>query len=145
FLMNGAQLFETAVLVPKWSASPPNSFLFFKDPHGLDLKPFWIVAHSLHEVTFILALWFCWKLDIRNALLLLFLVHMAVRVWTLSYFAPNIINFQAIANGAGVGSDLMQKVKLWRTLNYVRVGLFMVVSIGLIPLCIRMLKLKGHA
>ena len=26
FLMNGAQIFETAVLVPKWTVSPPQSF-----------------------------------------------------------------------------------------------------------------------
>ncbi len=58
FLLNGAQLFETFVLVPKWTDGPPESFVCFCAPHGIDLKTFGIVAHSVHEVTFILALVF---------------------------------------------------------------------------------------
>lgn len=140
FLMNGAQIFETAVLVPKWTAAPPESFHFFKGKYGLDLKTFWIVAHSLHEITFILAIVFCWKLDIRNALLLLFAVHFAVRVWTLAYFAPNVIAFQKIANEESSGADLLRRTTLWRNLNYIRVGIFLAVSLGLIPLCIKLLN-----
>jgi hypothetical protein len=45
FLMNGAQIFETAVIIPKWTASPPESFQMFKGKYGLDLKTFWIVLH----------------------------------------------------------------------------------------------------
>src|SRR5688572_18515074 len=104
FLMNGAQIFETAVIVPKWTADPPHSFQLFQGKYGLDFKWFWIVVHSLHEITFIVAIIFCWKLDpIRNGLLILFAVHFAVRVWTLAYFAPNIIDFQKIANTSGGG------------------------------------------
>lgn len=145
FLMNGAQVFETAVIVPKWTASPPASFQLFKGKYGLDFKVFWIVLHSIHEVTFILAIIFCWKLEIRNWLLVLFAIHFAVRVWTLIYFAPNIIEFQKIANTANTGSALLNKTTLWRQLNYLRVGLFIAVSIGLIPLCIKLIHIKfGH-
>src|SRR5690242_18037291 len=63
FLMNGAQLFETAVLVPKWTANPPETFHLLNDKNGVSLKNFWISFHSLHEITFILAIVFCWKLD----------------------------------------------------------------------------------
>ncbi len=143
FLMNGAQVFETAVIVPKWTAAPPDSFQLFKNPYGLDLKTFWIVIHSLHEVTFIIAIAFCWKIDFaRNWLLILFAIHFAVRVWTLAYFAPNIIEFQKIANSASSGVELMKRVSLWKTLNYIRVGVFIAVSIGLIPLLFKLLKLK---
>lgn len=143
FLMNGAQVFETAVIVPKWTSSPPDSFQLFKNPYGLDLKTFWIAIHSLHEVTFIIAIAFCWKIDFaRNWLLILFAIHFAVRVWTLAYFAPNIIEFQKIANSASSGVELMKRVSLWKTLNYIRVGVFIAVSIGLIPLLFKLLKLK---
>lgn len=143
FLMNGAQIFETVVIVPKWTASPPDSFQIFKGKYGLDFKPFWIVLHSIHEITFILAIIFCWKLDlIRNWLLILFAIHFAVRVWTLLYFAPNIIDFQKIANTSSIRTDLLNKTMLWKTLNYVRVGLFILVSIGLIPLCIKLMNVK---
>jgi hypothetical protein len=144
FLMNGAQIFETAVIVPKWTASPPESLQLFKGKYGLDFKVFWIVLHSIHEITFILAIVFCWKLDpIRNWLLIFFLLHFAVRVWTLAYFAPNIIEFQKLANEGTAHAELLSRTSLWRTLNYIRVGIFMAVSLGLIPLCIKILNL-GH-
>jgi len=142
FLMNGAQLFETAVIIPKWSASPPGSFQLFKGKYGLDLKTFWIVMHSIHEITFILAIIFCWKLIfIRDWLLLLFAVHFAARVWTLIYFAPNIIEFQKIANDETESNDLLKRTTRWKNLNYLRVGLFIMVSVGLIPLLIKILHL----
>jgi len=143
FLMNGAQLFETVVIVPKWTSSPPDSFQLFRGKYGLDFKAFWIGLHSIHELTFILAIIFCWKFDvIRNWLLILFAIHFAVRVWTLVYFAPTIIEFQKIANTTNVASDLLRRATLWRNLNYVRVGLFIVVSLGLIPLCFKLIGLK---
>ncbi|MET4081745.1 hypothetical protein ABIB40_001694 [Pedobacter sp. UYP30] len=142
FLMNGAQIFETAVIVPKWTAAPPETFQMFKGKYGLDLKTFWIVIHSLHEITFILAIIFCWKLDIRNSLLILFAIHFSVRVWTLMYFATNIIEFQKIANLESIGTDLLNKTIMWRNLNYIRVGIFIAVSLGLIPLCVKLMNLK---
>jgi hypothetical protein len=143
FLMNGAQIFETAVIVPKWTAAPTDSFQLFKGKYGLDFKAFWIVMHSVHEITFIIAIVFCWKLDpIRNWLLILFLIHFAVRVWTLAYFAPNIMEFQKMANVGSNATDLLSRTTLWRTLNYVRVGIFIAVSLGLIPLCIKIMHLK---
>src|SRR5688572_9568610 len=143
FLMNGAQIFETAVIVPKWTAAPPDSLQLFKGKYGLDFKAFWIAMHSLHEITFIVAIIFCWKLDpIRNWLLILFAIHFAVRAWTLIYFAPNFIEFQKIANSTNAGTDLLNRANLWRTLNYIRVGLFIAVSLRLIPLCIKIMNLK---
>jgi len=142
--MNGAQIFETVVVVPKWTASPPESFKLLNDKNGMSLKAFWILFHSLHEITFILAIIFCWKIDpIRNWLLLLFAVHFAVRIWTILYFAPNIMNFQKIDETKNVEKELVRRTSRWRILNYLRVGIFIAVSIGLIPLCLRILKL-GH-
>ncbi|WP_291910069.1 transposase [Chitinophaga sp. CB10] len=141
--MNGAQLFETLVFVPRWAASPPDNFRLLLDGRGAGLKHFWIVFHSLHEVTFLLAIIFCWKLAfVRNWLLALFAIHFAVRVWTLAFFAPNIIHFQKIAETPSLVNDLAARVSLWQTLNYVRVAIFMAVSIGLAPLCIRVFHLR---
>lgn len=143
FLMNGAQIFETSVIVPKWTASPPESFQMFKGKYSLDFKTFWIVMHSIHEITFILAIIFCWKVDfIRNWLLILFAIHFAVRVWTLIYFAPNIIEFQKFANSISVGTDLLSRVTLWKTLNYIRVGIFIAISVGLVPLYLKLINMK---
>ena len=143
FLMNGAQIFETLVFVPKWTASPPDNFKLLLDGRGTSLKNFWIIIHSIHEITFILAILFCWQIDpVRNWLLLLFTIHFAVRVWTLSYFAPNIIDFEKVAETPSLAKNLITRTSLWQTLNYVRVAIFMAVSVGLIPLCIKLFNLQ---
>lgn len=142
FMMNGAQIFETFVFVPKWATSPPDNFKLLLDEKGISLKVFWIVFHSLHEIAFILAIIFCWKIDpIRTWLLILFALHFVVRVWTLFYFAPNIIDFQKIAETPSLTKELVNRTSLWQTLNYIRVGIFVVISCGMIPLCIKIFRL----
>lgn len=143
FLINGAQIFETLVFVPKWVSSPPDNFKLLLDGKGTSLKIFWIICHSLHEITFILAIIFCWKIDpVRNWLLLLFAIHFAVRAWTLSYFAPNIIDFQKVAETPSLAKDLINRTSLWQMLNYIRVVIFIGISFGLIPLCIKLFNLR---
>lgn len=143
FLMNGAQIFETIVFVPKWTTAPPHNFHLLLDGRGASLKNFWIIFHSLHEITFLLAIYFCWKIDpVRNWLLILFAIHFAVRVWTLTFFAPNIIAFQKMAETSSQAESLASRTQLWQTLNYVRVAIFIAVSVALVPLCIRLLNLK---
>ncbi len=143
FLMNGAQIFETLVFVPKWTASPPDNFNLLSDGRGASLKFFWIIFHSLHEITFILAIVFCWKIyPVRNWLLILFAIHFAVRVWTLSFFAPNIIDFQKVAETPSLAKDLISRTSLWQTLNYIRVAIFIAISISLVPLCIKLFNMR---
>ncbi len=144
FLMNGAQIFETLVFVPKWVSSPPENFKLLLDGKGISLKVFWIVFHSIHEIAFILALVFCWKIDpVRNWLLILFIAHIAVRAWTLMFFAPNIIDFQKIAETSVISESLVSRTSAWQTLNYIRVAIFIAISIGFIPLCIKVLNLRS--
>lgn len=143
FLMNGAQIFETLVFVPRWVVSPPGNFHLLLDGHGLSLKIFWIVFHSIHEITFILAIIFCWKIDpVRNWLLILFALHFAVRVWTLTYFAPGIIEFQKMAESQIPAQNLINKVSLWQSFNYLRVAIYIAISIGLIPILIKLLSMR---
>ena len=146
FFQNGAQIFETVVIVPKWTAAPPESLQIFKGKYALDFKAFWIAVHTIHEITFILAIIFCWKLVfIRNWLLILFAIHFAVRVWTIAYFAPNIIAFQKMANdNNSAAPDLLKRTTQWRNLNYLRVGIFIAVSIALVPLLIQIINLKTN-
>jgi hypothetical protein len=144
--MNGAQIFETTVVVPKWTAAPPDSLTLINGKYAIDLKTFWIIIHSLHEITFILAIWFCWKIDpIRTWLLILFAIHFGVRIWTLTYFAPNILEFQKIAHTPTVDPELQSRTTLWKTLNYIRVGIFLAVSIGLVPIFIKVSNMRGVA
>lgn len=142
FVMNGAQIFETFVIIPKWTAFPPNSFHYFKGEYGLDLKAFWVTIHTIHEITFLTAIILCWNLDIRNSLLILFAIHFAVRIWTILFFAPQLISFQKTANTNEPIPNIKRKATLWKNLNYLRVAIFIAVSLGLIAICIKTLHLK---
>ncbi|MEN7549969.1 transposase [Rapidithrix thailandica] len=134
FIMNGAQLWETVIMTPAWTAAPPASLVFFQAPYGLDFKVFWIVVHSCHEVIFLLALVFNWKIRARRLpLLILFVVHVAIRVWTLAYFVPTIIEFQHLPFSNAIDPELVVKAAQWRHLNYLRVGLFFIVNLLFIP------------
>lgn len=140
FIMNGAGIFETAVIVPKCTASPPDSFQIFKGEYGLDLKIFWIVMHSVHEITFIVAIIFCWSIPgVREMLLMLFAVHFAVRIWTLTYFAPGIMEFQKIAQTGETVPGIVERTARWKNLNYVRTATFIAVSIGMVAVYLQVL------
>jgi hypothetical protein len=140
-LMNGAQVFETVVIVPVWSAGPPASLAMFQGAYALDFKAFWITFHSIHETIFIVALVLCWRLQtIRRWLVLLLVAHIAVRVWTVAYFAPTIISFQQMVPSPAVDPALLQKAAQWRVLNLVRVLLFFAVNVALIPLAVRVAR-----
>ncbi len=135
FLMNGAQIFETATVVPSWTAAPPESLAIFHGEHPLDFKAFWIVTHTLHELTFLAAIAATWRLSaIRGRLLALLAMHVAVRVWTLAYFAPTIIELQQLPAGTGLDPALAERAQLWQDLNYLRVAIFVAVSFALLPL-----------
>jgi hypothetical protein len=140
FIMNGAGIFETAVIIPRWTAAPPESLQIFKGEYGIDLKIFWIVMHSVHEITFIVAIVFCWQIDgVREYLLVLFGVHIALRVWTLAYFVPNVMEFQKIANTGEPVAGLAARAALWKNLNYVRTATFIAVSLGMVAVYLKVL------
>ncbi|RYY59213.1 MAG: transposase [Chitinophagaceae bacterium] len=144
FLMNGAQLFETFVLVPKWTADAPRSLGVLQGPFAPDLKTFWIIAHSIHELTFIAAIFFCWRIpEVRNLLLLLFALHFAVRLWTLGFFAPQIMGFQK-ADLQEVSDSIRSAVAKWHQLNYVRVAIFLLVSAGIVFVYSKVRDLHPH-
>lgn len=135
FLMNGAQLWETFIMVPAWTAAPPASLHFFQGPYGLDFKAFWIIVHSIHDVLFLMAIIFNWKIMCRRKpMLILFFVHACMRAWTLLYFAPVLMEFQAIPVSNTIEEELVHKAALWQNLNYLRVGVYFAVNIALIPL-----------
>lgn len=145
FLMNGAQIFETAVFIPKWTASPPDSLSLLANRHGMSLKSFWTIFHSIHEVIFIITIILCWKIiPVRNGLVMLFVLHFAIRVWTLVYFAPNILHFQHLFETSGITGNLKERIMLWEKFNYVRVALFIGVSVGLVPLLSRIITLRTN-
>jgi len=89
----------------------------------------------LHELTFIAAIILNWTIPgRRKVLLIIFGLHIALRVWTIAYFAPTIISFQQMPVSDAIDEALRQKAQHWKNLNLVRVTLFTVLSLALVPL-----------
>jgi hypothetical protein len=144
FLLNGAQIFETLAIVPSWAAAPPASLALFHGPYGLDFKAFWIIFHSVHELTFLIAVACAWKLPaVRRWLLVLLAAQIALRVWTVAYFAPTLIAFQDLPAAAVMDEALRDQAALWADLNYLRVAAFLAVSFALLPLVARLVRMPG--
>lgn len=144
-IMNGAGLWETALFVPAWTQAPPASLHYFHQPYGIEsnhLVIFWVSIHSIHEIVFIITLITNWKTSRRNYLLLLFIAHMAVRAWTLLYFAPSIMFFQSIPISNNVDPELVSKANLWKNLNYIRGFLFICINVLMAKLLTKDDKIK---
>lgn len=139
-VMNGAQIFETVTVVPRWAEDPPASVeKLLRGPSALDFQTFWISMHTLHELSFLAAIALCWRLRrLRFALLGLFAVHLAIRIWTVAYFAPTIIMLER--GTLPEPAELLGVVATWETLNHVRVAGFVLVSLALVPLVARLAR-----
>ncbi len=69
-----------------------------------------------------------------------FLAHLSVRIWTLIYFAPTLMEFQRLPYSDTVDLILKEKAMQWRNLNIVRVVLFFMLNFLLI--CVLKIKQK---
>jgi hypothetical protein len=66
---------------------------------------------------------------------------MAVRAWTIAYFAPTIIAFQSMPHSATIDPVLVEKAAQWRNMNIIRVMLFMAVNCALLPAIYRVARM----
>ncbi|WP_286710072.1 MULTISPECIES: hypothetical protein [Sphingobacterium] len=149
-----AILFNLCILSDEWrpalgdsahGACVDSSAAFFSDCFSEAICPgfkvFWIVMHSLHEIIFIVALCYNWKIKKRRYLMVaVFLAHLSVRIWTLIYFAPTLMEFQRLPYSDTVDLILKEKAMQWRNLNIVRVVLFFMLNFLLI--CVLKIKQK---
>ncbi|MBT1696807.1 transposase [Fulvivirgaceae bacterium PWU4] len=134
-LINGAGIWEEANIIPLWTAAPPASLHIFQGDYGLRYKNFWIIAHSVHEIFFILAIVLNWNVSgRRNPLLIIFGVHAAVRVWTILYFAPVLMEFWEYPIGDTIDPLLKTKADAWAFRSHIRSAAFLLLSFAMIPL-----------
>lgn len=82
---------------------------------------------------------------VRPWIVVLLIVHMAVRVWTVAYFAPTIIAFQSTPRSATIDPVLVEKAAQWRNMNIIRVMLFMAVNCVLLPVIYRVARMLRTA
>jgi Flp pilus assembly protein TadB len=79
----GGGLYESIVLTPLWSRSPPSSFSIIQAGTGVPLQRFWIPVHAAITVFIILALVLTWRdMTVRRLLLIALVSYVIMRVWS---------------------------------------------------------------
>jgi hypothetical protein len=88
----GGGLYEFLVVDPYWPKRPG---LIQPARGGISRRRFWIPVHTVFEVLLIVALVVGWgDADVRLALLVALLSHVAMRIWSLTDFVPKAVAFE---------------------------------------------------
>jgi hypothetical protein len=88
----GGGLYEFLVVDPYWPKRPG---LIQPARGGISRRRFWIPVHTVFEVLLIVALIVRWgDADVRLALLVALLTHVAMRIWSLTDFVPKAVAFE---------------------------------------------------
>lgn len=110
----GGGLFESIVLIPLWSASPPSSFAIIQPGTGVPLQNFWIPVHTSITIFVILSLILAWKeIKVRGLLLIGLASYIIMRVWSGVFFIREMLEFQKIPLDSPSTPELSARVGSW--------------------------------
>jgi ubiquinone/menaquinone biosynthesis C-methylase UbiE len=92
-LVVGGSLYEHLAVDPVW---PANGSVIQPDHGGVNRKLFWIPLHVALTLALPLALWGAWRIrGARRWLLVATGSYVAMRLWTMLYFVPRALQFEA--------------------------------------------------
>jgi hypothetical protein len=110
----GGGFYESVILVPMWSKSPPSSFSIIQPGTGVPLQRFWIPVHVAITLFIILALVTTWRdMTVRRLLLVALLSYIVMRVWSGLFFIPEILAFQKVPLDSIPSAELLARVSRW--------------------------------
>jgi hypothetical protein len=110
----GGGFYESIVLTPLWSKSPPLSFSIIQPGAGVPLQRFWIPVHVAITLCIILALVLTWdEPAVRHLLLVALVSYIVMRVWSGLFFIPEMLAFQQIPLDAAPSAALSARVSRW--------------------------------
>ena len=110
----GGGLYESFVLIPLWSKSPPSSFSIIQPGTGVPLQRFWIPVHVAITLCILLALVMTWGEPTVRCLLLVALVsYIVMRVWSGLFFIPEMLAFQKVPLDEAPSAALSARVSRW--------------------------------
>lgn len=122
----GGGLYETVVVDPAWPKRPG---IIQAQNGGISRRRFWIPVHTLFEVLLIVALIASWgDADVRLALLVAFVSHAVMRVWSLVDFVPRAVEFEK-ADPAGIDEAA---AVAWTRRSLMRLPLDLVTCVALL-------------
>jgi hypothetical protein len=89
----GGGLYESIVLTPLWSKSPPSSFSIIQPGTGVPLQRFWIPVHAVITLFIILTLVLTWRdMTVRRLLLVAVVSYMGFFAHPPNYVVHYITN-----------------------------------------------------
>lgn len=92
--MVGGGIYENLVLNAAW---PSNPSLIQPELGGVNRKVFWIPLHALMTLLLPIAIWLYWsEKTVRRLLLLSLAFYLIVRIWSILYFIPVALEFEAM-------------------------------------------------
>ena len=110
----GGGLFESIVLAPLWSASPPASFSIIQPGTGVPLQRFWIPVHTAITVFMLAALALTWRdATVRRLLLISLASYIVMRTWSGLFFIPEMLAFQQAPLDSSPSAELSARVDAW--------------------------------
>jgi hypothetical protein len=117
----GGGLYESVVLMPLWSASPPGSFSIIQPDTGVPLQRFWIPVHAGITLFLIAALVATWQhASVRRALLVGTAAYAGMRIWSGLFFIPEMLAFQQLPLDTPPSAELSGRVAQWVALTWWR-------------------------
>ena len=110
----GGGVYEHAVLMPIWSASPPASFRMIQPGTGVPLQRFWIPVHAAITAFVLLSLVLTWRhREVRLLLLIGLGSYVVMRAWSGVFFIPEMLAFQRIPADSAGSPELAARVARW--------------------------------
>jgi hypothetical protein len=110
----GGGLYESIVLMPLWSKSPPASLSIIQPGTGVPLQRFWIPVHGAITLFLIVTLVLTWReLIVRRQLLCALVSSLVMRVWSGLFFIPEMLAFQKVPVDAAPSAALSARVAKW--------------------------------
>ncbi len=133
-VMLGGGNYEQLTITTVVASAPPKSLSMMQGDYGFNPVRFWILFRPVTILLFIAAIVLNWKSPLRRKLLLgSFAIDCCITMATFSYFAPETgAIIETDFNVDIVDSDLLERMQLWKNLNWIRLTAFYSASILLL-------------
>ena len=110
----GGGIYESIIIAPLWSKSPPSSFSIIQPGTGVPLQRFWIPVHAGATIFMIAALALTWReRPVRRLLLIGLVSYVVMRTWSGVFFIPEMLAFQKIPVDSAPSAELSARVNGW--------------------------------
>jgi hypothetical protein len=132
-MMLGGGTYEQLTVTNLVTSAPPKSLYMLQGPFGFRPMIFWITFRPITIILFLFAIVSNWNYSRRKLLLFAFVIDLVTTIATFTYFAPETgVIAGATYHADSIDPALLERARLWRNLNWIRVGGFCVGSVLLL-------------